>query len=335
MKKVLLKIFVWLLIAVIVVFNLIVLPYGLAMKPYSEYLRHKDVAVEVEANVSYIHIYEDSDDDKQYELYMTYTYDGVFYEDIYWETISSDKYEVGDSVVIKVLPENPAHIMSADIGARGIKIVMFVYAIVAVIVLYEKNFYSIKESSDKLFITDKMIANTLRPRGLLGISQALIFSGAGMYAAKLFMPELMEEITVANVLFAIGMAFFCIAVVKMLKLSEKGYSFGVFRCAEKWTDSDGDSTTYYTRFEYIEKTNHGGKVYDRAVVGNEYYIVQNLKGYIREIYDTKKWIPAVEDRSLKTGSKYALKRCCVELFLGSAFVFVFAWVFKIVANIIA
>jgi len=126
MKKVLLKIFVWLLIAVIVVFNLIVLPYGLAMKPYSEYLRHKDVAVEVEANVSYIHIYEDSDDDKQYELYMTYTYDGVFYEDIYWETISSDKYEVGDSVVIKVLPENPAHIMSADIGARGIKIVMFV-----------------------------------------------------------------------------------------------------------------------------------------------------------------------------------------------------------------
>lgn len=335
MKKKIGKVAIGIFIVVIIAFFLIIGPYGIAIKPYAEYLRYKDVAAEVEAEISYINVYEDSDDNKQYELYMTYTYDGVPYEDIYWETVSADRYNMGDIVSIKILPENPTYIMSTEIGTIGMNVTMLLYSIALAGLIYERSFYCTKENSGKRYITDKMLATSLRPRAFLAIAQVLIFTCSGIYSAKLFMPELVGNLTLANVLLAAGVLFVCITVIKTLNLPKKGFVFGVHRCVSKWNEDGNDTTISHTRFDRIDKTNHGGKVFDRAIEGFQYYVVQNSKGYVCEIFDITRWTPKVEDRSLKSGSKFAVIRMFIELIIGIGFMIAFTYVFRMIAHLVA
>ena len=56
-------------------------------EPYVDYAKHKDIVVPVTAPVTRVTEHEGSGDDEYYKLYVSYSYDGKKYNDIYRKNI--------------------------------------------------------------------------------------------------------------------------------------------------------------------------------------------------------------------------------------------------------
>ena len=110
------------------------------MKPYVDHQKHKKAAVDVNAVVSRVEVNEDSEGDKDYEIYLNYSYLEKDYKDIYWEEIASEDYVRGQQIVIRIDSENPEYVLKNDVGTRGFIIVILAFAIVVAGVIYESHF---------------------------------------------------------------------------------------------------------------------------------------------------------------------------------------------------
>lgn len=99
---------------------------------YMNYNNFKSKAEEVTGEISRIESYYDSDHDLRHQVYVSYTYDGVYCEDVSIGSYSSSMYE-GKKITLLCDPENPHHIMEKSSGTIGGLILMGMGAIFSVV----------------------------------------------------------------------------------------------------------------------------------------------------------------------------------------------------------
>ena len=295
--------------------------YWSVVKPYTGYLRRIDSAVNVEAEVSRVVVHTDSDDDEWYKIYVTYFYGNESYEDIYWETRPNEDFYQGEKTIIRIDSQNPEYILKTDLGGRSFIFYLCVFAVVIAALIYESHFYKVRYNEDKKPITSRMIADNLSPRYIVATANAFFFSVAGCVGGKVFMPVLFPGTTFIKFMTASGMVFLVIALCFIFRISRNGYKIGIHSCIIRRSESDGDSTSYYTVFEGLEDAVREAKVYKRTREGFDYYLVMNKKNKVCEVYNTADWMLATDEKSLCGQEGFVILRLFSELLAGSAAMF--------------
>ncbi len=86
----------------------IVMAYGEALNVH-EYLRLEETAAAVTAKVTKKTEGSDGNGDPTYTMYITYSYNGVTYHDVYYQTFISDNL-FGKTLTVEIDPENPRNL---------------------------------------------------------------------------------------------------------------------------------------------------------------------------------------------------------------------------------
>ena len=322
---------------ILLIMGVVVVPYSMVIQPYAEYIRYKDSAVTINAVVSDIYEYEDSDDDEHYEIYLSYDYRDKQYRDVLWETISTDRYNVGDIVTVKISIDEPEYVLKSNRGTGGLEFILVVYAMIVAGIVYDRSFYNTKKNDDLKFIDGRMIVNDLSPKAFIAVINAVFGFLAGMCGAWFFLSSMGINLNfVPGVLF-IAIITFIATLCYIYRIPQKGYRINIHRCLKKWSENDGETTFNYVQFEAIRKTSHGGKVFSRAEENVNYYLV--MKGEnIKEIYDTRKWILSGDDNNLRVDMKKAdvikvLFRVCIDAVVCPVIMFFIPLLYEVVAQI--
>lgn len=75
-------------------------------------IRYQQKATPVQAIITYIESYRDSDGDVSHDVYVTYSYGGVTYEDVRLNEYSSSMYE-GKEITLYLDPSNPKRVKTS------------------------------------------------------------------------------------------------------------------------------------------------------------------------------------------------------------------------------
>ncbi|MBQ1192810.1 MAG: DUF3592 domain-containing protein [Lachnospiraceae bacterium] len=111
---------------------------------YMYYSNFKSTAEEVIGEISRIETYYDSDHDLSHHVYVSYTYDGIYCEDVSIGSYNSSMYK-GKEITLLCDPENPYHIMEKSSGAivgiilAGMGAIFGAVGIVPMVVTIRKN----------------------------------------------------------------------------------------------------------------------------------------------------------------------------------------------------
>ncbi len=117
----------------------------------------KEYAVEVNGVIEDI-VIEEHTDETDYDVYVSYEYDGVYYEDIHIDFYSSSMYE-GQEIDLLIDPDNPTDIHSSDgdlfftlmfVGLGGL-FALIGYIILIVSILNKKKKARLLESGQHIY----------------------------------------------------------------------------------------------------------------------------------------------------------------------------------------
>ncbi len=303
--------------------------YGIT-NPYSDYLENKDDLVQINALVSNMREFEDSEDDTYYKIYLTYEYDGELYENIYWEDTYKDDFSIGKEIEVEISSVNPKYIRKTDIGKRYLIIILISISGVLAAVIYSAGFYKIKSTDDLRIIDENAIARELSPCAVYAFINGVIGFGVSMYGASLFLPEIVTNRKNAILIVVVGFALLCWTILRTKKSGVGEYTITTNLCTKKWSESDGDSSSDYVRFENIPgNIRTGRKVYSHSEEGKYYYVLSNTKGEIREVYDVKKWVLKVDNDNWDKAGKKVVLNAFANALLISVVVFFIPLILKL------
>lgn len=306
-------------IAIAIFFAFAIFFSSLGITTYNEYQYYKINAVPVTAEITQIEE-EDNEGTTDYKMYVSYEYNDTVVTNNHWKTLGNNHAPLGSEITIKIDPDNPVFIFKEDDG-----LTFFVLALAFLAIMYCVFTEMIRKKSksklgEKNILTDKMLANDLKPRFLVYLSKLMVFFFFGLTLGSFVMPEAFGTDTriTGFVFLVLSMLVIYFAFKQIASMPKKQYKMNINKCIRKWSEGSGEDETFYTTFDKFGtvKENHG-------ILGNRYYIIEDHNGFLRQIYDVTHWYPQIEDPSLTYGSKSLTSALTTELLAGIVLVIIY------------
>ena len=261
---------------------------------YSEYIKHKDSIVEIQAEVSKIDKQVGSNGNSGYKIYIAYNYNGEHYGDIYHDTTGDEKkYSIGDKIPLEISSVDPGYVnttTSDDYHIPMLAIGSMVLSILMTTLIDKMNFYR-----RNYIINEKRIARDLKYKNIYDASIPFMCVFVTFASSKLLLPEIKLWDYVLPISLAISAALLGYYTARTTALSEKSYEIKKSKClglrVERVSDS---SSNHYITFEGIGEMKRPNIIRDEIKKNEEYYLLFRGKKAIA-VYDAKKWSVNIDD----------------------------------------
>ncbi len=308
--------------------------FAVFISDYAQHEKYEGTFVKVNATVSKVTEYYDSDDGDSYKIYLSYECGDKLYKDVYWMETSSDDYSRGDKLNIEVSSVNPEYINQSGKLANQIVFIFALLSIATSWFVYSSSFYKTgKNLDERRILNEKMIIYELSPKAVSALMNSLFGFGAVMCGGAVFMPSVYTTNGWAEMFFVFGIIIFILLALRVHNVSKERIVIDSHKCKATWTESDGDTTSEYVQFEGIIEKSHGRKVYAHAQSGNTYYVLKNKKRQVREIYDVNEWTVSVDNNNLNSAAWKVVRRYFIETLVVSVFMFLVPFLYDLMAGL--
>ena len=308
--------------------------FAIFVSDYAQYEKYDGTFVKVNAMVSKVTEYYDSDDGDSYKIYLSYECGDKKYTDVYWMKTTSDDYSKGDILTVEVSSDNPEYINQSGKLSNQIAFIFVILSVVTSWFVYSSSFYKKgKTRDDRRILNEKMIIHELSPKAVSVLMNSLFGFGASMCGGAVFMSSVYTTNGWAEMFFAMGIIIFILLATRVHKVSKERIIIDSHRCKATWTESDGDTTSEYVQFEGIAGKSHGRKIYAHAQTDKTYYVLKNKKGCVREIYDVNEWAVTVDNDNLTSAAWKVVRRYFIESLVVSVFMFLVPCLYDLMARV--
>lgn len=236
-------------------------------KDFDEYYRIKNIAVTVEAKITYVKEIDNSDDDSDdtdYDAYITYTYNREKYQDVLYKRYEK-KPDISKTLYVEIDPENPTHLrpLNNGIGYAVLCIIVSTIFIAipssALIILLppiiaknnKKNIYTSRKLSNQAVTEDLLFESRLKQK----IPKIILIFLLVIYFLSMIISYFLSRSYTAPTLFIIySLILTSIYLIVFKLLIKKSEDVSViiikdkFIDTSKYSDNDGHDT-YYWKFE--------------------------------------------------------------------------------------
>lgn len=254
------------------------------IRSYDSFLSEYDNSVDVSAEIYTIKETTDSDGDTEYEYYVHYTHNGKSYNEKYITSSSGNKYNIGQTVTIKVDSRNPKTMLKDSASATTIFFVLSLtsisYLFCCFVDILKQKKCSLKPEYSKIMLNETIIRRQLSEENKFDA-----IGYAGYVLSGLIMIGFAEtDIAIVDWASLAGLALFLYNSWKLVKhtivaIKCKKSTLYVYEVPvdSKKVNSDSDSdTTYhivYTDSKMQKNSLELSKdLFDEISVGDRIYI---------------------------------------------------------------
>lgn len=254
---------------------------------YREYAWHAKNFVTIDARVMECYHFKDDDGYDRYEVYIAYEYGDKKVDYKLWDGHSTEEYDVGDEIEIRISSKNPEYVDKGRNGGDSFILSLILFALIPYVFTELLHKPLRKKESRYFVITKEMLVHDVKPKVTNMFAKISFAAGVVLVAESLFISHIFTATSAV-----VGMIFLIISAVLgyFVKRGIKKFNPDKVRivldtCLRREIEGSGEDTITVTHFSKCGRIS--GEV---GVIGRSYYVVE-CDGDYANLYDCDAFTP--------------------------------------------